>query len=109
MVFARYQLSPTAQAVALLGELARLAKVGNVASSRLISLYRAASSTAPKVPAFGSKGFLGAALLKEFFSPVRKNEPVVCQAVCLSLAVVPLRVTACHDWMYSPCRPSGPV
>src|SRR5215210_3451619 len=110
MARARYQFTPTAQAFALLGVLAGLAKVGNAASSMLSSLYRAASSRAPKLPAFGSNAFLGAALLNEFFSPVRKQEPVVCHAVCLSSTVAaPARLTVCHDWMYSACKPSGPV
>src|SRR6476620_8642544 len=101
---------PTDQALALLGALAGLANAGNVASSMLSSLYRAASSTAPKVPALGSNGFLGAALRQEFFSPVRKYEPVACHAVCSSLVVgKPARLTACHEVMYSPWRPSGPV
>ena len=38
MALARYQLSPTAHAFALLGVLAGLANVGNVASSMLSSL-----------------------------------------------------------------------
>src|SRR6476661_3760392 len=108
MPLARYQFTPTPHALALLGVFVGLAKVGNVASSMLSSLYRAASSTAPKLPAFGSKGFLGAALRQEFFSPVRKTDPVACQAVCLSLVVAKVtRLTSCDDWMYSPCRPSG--
>ena len=85
MALARYQFRPTAHALALLGVLAGFANAGNVASSMLSSLYRAASSRAPKVPAAGSKPFLGVALFHEFFSPVRKNEPVVCHAVCWSL------------------------
>src|SRR6266404_3650428 len=106
MARARYQLRPIAYALALRGFVVGLAKIGKVASSMLSSLYRAASSSAPKVPALGSNGFLGAALFQEFFSPVRKNEPVACHAVCLSFTdAAPARDTACHDSMYSPCRP----
>ena len=45
-----------------------------------ISPYRAASSSAPKVPALRSNGLRGAGLLKLAFSPVRKYEPLACQA-----------------------------